>query len=140
MPTQPVLDLSSLKQATVSLDEVVGLYQKDLHNALIRDAMIQRFEYTYELGYKMLKRYLELSEPNAEEIDHMSFPTMIRTAAERGLIANGWDKWKLYRDARNITSHTYNEKKAIQICVLIPDFLVEVQYLSVTLQERVQVL
>ena len=43
MPTQPLLDLSSLKQATAFLEEVVGIYQKDAHNALIRDAMIQRF-------------------------------------------------------------------------------------------------
>ena len=140
MSTRPLLDFSSLIQTIQSLDEVVALHQQDAPNALIRDAMIQRFEYTYELGYKMLKRYLELSEPNAEEIDQMSFPAMIRTAAERGLIANGWDHWKLYRDARNITSHTYNEKKAIQICALIPAFLKEVQYLSITLQERVEIL
>ncbi|MFI4918135.1 MAG: nucleotidyltransferase substrate binding protein [Legionellales bacterium] len=36
-------------------------------------ASIQRFEYRYELAHKMLKRYLELSEPNAEAIEQMSF-------------------------------------------------------------------
>lgn len=138
MIKQPLLDLSSLQKAVLSLQEVITLYEKDTANAIIRDAMIQRFEYTYELGYKMLKRYLELSEPNAEEVDQMSFPTLIRTASERGLLARGWDQWKLYRDARNITSHTYNEKKAIHICSFIPGFLVDVQYLSKELQARVQ--
>ncbi len=46
---------------------------------------ILRFEYTYELSHKMLKRYFEMTEPNAEMIDQMLFPDLIRTASERGL-------------------------------------------------------
>lgn len=34
MPTQPVLDLSSLQQATASLNEAVLIYQQDCHNAI----------------------------------------------------------------------------------------------------------
>ncbi len=88
----------------------------------------------------MLKRYLELSEPNSEQVDHMSFPDLIRTASERGLLLNGWDIWRLYRDARNNTSHTHNEKKAIQVCALIPAFLDEATRLLSTLQERIALL
>lgn len=88
----------------------------------------------------MLKRYLELSEPNAEAIDQMSFPDLIRTASERGLTLHGWDIWKVYRDARNITSHAYNEKKAANVCAMIPSFLEEASYLLAMLQHRLTLL
>jgi nucleotidyltransferase substrate binding protein (TIGR01987 family) len=131
------LDLSSLVKAATSLEEAVVAQGKDTDNKFIRDAAIQRFKYTYELAHKMLKRYLEMSEPNSEEIDQMSFPNLIRTGSEKGLMLNGWDVWKIYRDARNITSHTYNENKAIQVYTVIPRFLVDTKHLLAKLQERI---
>lgn len=134
------LDISSLKKAITSLDEAVTAYQKDPHILFVREAIIQRFEYTYELGHKTLKRYLEMSEPNAEEIDQMAFSSLIRTASERGLIQNGWDKWAVYRSARNLTSHTYNEEKALQVCAVIPEFLQDVKHLFLKIEERIATL
>lgn len=129
-------DLSSLEKAITSLDKAIHEYQKS-SNEFIRDASIQRFEYTYELAHKMLKRYLEMTEPNAEEIAQMSFPNLIRTGSERGLLLNGWDEWNAYRSARNQTSHAYDEDKAMQVCMLIPRFLEEAKYLLMQLQERI---
>ncbi len=131
-----LLDISSFEKATLSLEEALIAYQKNPSDRFVRDASIQRFEYTYELSHKMLKRFLEMTEPNAEEVDQMSFPNLIRTGSERGLMLNGWDIWKIYRDARNITSHTYNEKKAIQVCSVLPQFLIEVKHLISKLTER----
>ncbi len=138
MNTRKKLDLSSLHQALITLRVAVDERQKDSHNEFVRDAMIQRFEYTYELAHKMLKRYLELSEPNRESIDLMSFPDLIRTASERGLVRHGWDHWARYRDARNTTSHTYHEEKAISICMMIPTFLDEAEYLAEILEKNSQ--
>jgi nucleotidyltransferase substrate binding protein (TIGR01987 family) len=130
------LDLSSLEKAIASLDEAVTEYDKHPSNKFVRDATIQRFEYTYELSHKMLKRYLEMTEPSAEEVDQMSFPTLIRTGSERGIMLTGWDVWKLFRDARNLTSHTYNEKKANEVCQIIPRFLQDAKHLLAQLQVR----
>ncbi len=130
------LDLTSLHQALITLDEAVECHSIEPDNTFIRDAMIQRFEYCYELTHKMLKRYLESTEPSREVIDHMSFPELIRTASERGLLLQGWDVWKQYRDARNITSHTYNEQKALQVCSIIPLFLKEAKYVASILQNH----
>ncbi len=123
------LDFSSLKKAVKSLEEVLAEHKKQPSNVFIRDAAIQRFEYTYELSHKMLRRFLEMTEPNAEEIDQMSFSNMIRTASERNLLLHGWDQWKIYREARNATSHTYDEKKATQVFTAIPSFLKDAQHL-----------
>jgi nucleotidyltransferase substrate binding protein (TIGR01987 family) len=131
------LDYTSLLKALSSLNEAVTEFQKQNSNAFIRDASIQRFEYSYELTHKMLKRFLEMTEPSAEEIDQMSFQNLIRTGAERGLLQNSWDKWSVYRHARNLTSHTYDESKAIEVCSVIPDFLQEAQYFLAQLQSRV---
>lgn len=130
------LDTASFKKAIQSLDEAINTYHDDKNNAFVRDASIQRFEYTYELAHKMLKRYLELTEPDAEQIDRMSFPTLIRTGSERGLLLNGWDIWDKYRYSRNLTSHVYDEIKAIQVCEVIPDFLLDAKYLLNKLEER----
>lgn len=76
------LDVSSLEKAVASLNEAVSAYEQKQSNNFIRDAAIQRFEYTYELSHKMLKRYLEIIEPSEEMVDQMSFPDLIRTASE----------------------------------------------------------
>ena len=136
MSTSMILDLSSLNQALLSLKEAITEYKKNTGNLLVRDASLHRFKYTYEIAHKILKRYLELSEPNSEEIDQMSFPSLMRTASERGLIIHGWDAWKQYREARNMTSHTHNQEKAIQVCDIIPAFLEEAKYLHTMLEQR----
>jgi nucleotidyltransferase substrate binding protein (TIGR01987 family) len=130
------LDFSSFKKAIQSLDEAVIELKKQEANLFVRDATIQRFECTYELAHKMLKRYLEMTEANMNEIDQMSFATLIRTGAEKGLLKNSWDVWSSYRTARNLTSHTYNEAKAIEVCQIVPKFLQEAQFLLEQLQKR----
>lgn len=132
------LDLTSLEKAIYSLEQALLELTKQKDNSFIRDATIQRFEYTYELAHKMLKRYLEMTEASAQEIDEMSFPALIRTGAEKGLLQHSWDVWASYRVARNLTSHTYNEAKAKEVCQIIPDFLKEVQFLLKQLQKRVR--
>jgi nucleotidyltransferase substrate binding protein (TIGR01987 family) len=115
------IDVSSFEKALSSLEEALIEYDRS-KSVFVKDSCIQRFEYTYELAYKMLKRQLEAMSANPAEIDQMSFPELIRLGAERGLLANGWDEWKLFRDARNATSHAYNEKKANEVFARIPAF------------------
>ena len=130
------LDLSSLKKVASSLDEAVNEYKKQQNNLFVRDATIQRFEYTFELTHKMLKRFLEMTEASSDLIDQLSFATLIRTGAEKGLLRTSWNVWSTYRTARNLTSHTYNEAKAIEVCAIIPDFLIEAKYLIEQLEKR----
>jgi hypothetical protein len=60
----------------------------------------------------MLKRYLEMTASNPSEIDAMSFQNLIRLGSEKGLLRSDWEQWKIYRQARGTTSHTYDEKKS----------------------------
>lgn len=123
-----LLDLTSLIKALSSLQEALVEYTRNT-NSFMRDACIQRFEYTYELSWKMLKRHLELTSANPQEIDEMSFQTLIRTGSEKGLLLNGWDVWSTYRNARSAKSHVYNEKKAIEVFNAIPGFMHDAEFL-----------
>lgn len=132
------LDLTSLEKALLRLEEALQAYAGAPGNTLYRDATIQRFEFTYEIAHKMLKRYLEMTAANPAAIDEMAFADMIRTGSEQGLLRSGWDKWKDYRKARGTTSHTYDEAKAMEVVAIIPDFLSEAQSLLDTLRKRTQ--
>jgi nucleotidyltransferase substrate binding protein (TIGR01987 family) len=127
------LDLSSYVKAISSLEQALNEYAIN-SNSFMRDACIQRFEYTYELSWKMLKRFLEITSPNPIEFDEMSFQNLIRTGSEKGLLLNGWDQWAKYRNARATTSHVYNEIKAVEVFAEIPGFLIEAQHLLKKLQ------
>ncbi|MDX8395417.1 MAG: nucleotidyltransferase substrate binding protein [Mariprofundaceae bacterium] len=113
------LDFSPLHKALETLDEALGRSVEN--DTLLRDGCIQRFEYTYELAIRMLRRQLEQVSHSKDEIDHASFRDMIRMGAEKGLIDDP-EAWFEFRNKRNITSHTYNENKAKDVFSVIPMF------------------
>lgn len=128
------------------LQESLDYYHSDLVQndpglvRQLRAAAIQAFEFTYELSWKMIKKYLQMTEPNPNEIENMSFPDLIRTACERGLLQSELSVWKGFRQDRSITSHTYDDSKAQEIFEKIPFFLKEAEYLLSTLQKRASTL
>lgn len=122
------IDYSPLGKAIQRLKEGLEALAGEPANTLYRDAVIQRFEFTYGLCASMLKRRLAQSaavQPDSE----MTFPALIRTASENGLLRSGWDTWFAFRQARNLTSHTYNEDIARQVMEQIPAFAVEAEFL-----------
>ncbi|MGC7561127.1 nucleotidyltransferase substrate binding protein [Pasteurella sp. PK-2025] len=128
--------LTPLENAVERLREGLNRYLQDTTDLQIRDGLVQRFEFTYEISHKMLKRYLERISANPEQYDGMTFQDLIRTANEYGLLLGDWSDWKQYRDMRSRTSHTYDENTAILVVNGIPKFLSEAQHLVSTLRER----
>lgn len=123
------LDFSPLANVIAGLNEGLARYLGNTSDTLICDGLIQRFEFTYDLSHKMSRRALELAAANREEIDRMSFPTLIRTGSEQGLLQGDWTIWRAYHEMQNITSHTYDEAKAQQVASAIPGFLNEAREL-----------
>ena len=121
------LDLTPLTKAIARLSEGLERMGRDADDTQLRDGLIQRFEFTYDLAHKMIRRALEQAAANPDEIDRMSFPELIRTANEQGLIGSDWTAWRTWREMRNITSHTYDEAKAMLVVEGIPAFLTEAQ-------------
>lgn len=136
------LDLSSFEKAIGQLDKMYALALSDLSKSdpdleqAFRMAAIQAFEFTYELCFRMLKRFLKMSEPNPEGIDEATFQSLIRLACERGLLRSDLPRWMEYRRKRGTTSHTYDEQKALEVFSVIADFVGEARHLYETLNER----
>jgi nucleotidyltransferase substrate binding protein (TIGR01987 family) len=136
MTPTPVLDLTSLRDALASLRRGLTRWQAtDGQDEELRDACIQRFEYTFELSWKMLQRRLELDLPDARSVDAMSFRELMRSGGERGLVRDV-DAWMVFRDKRNTTSHTYNAAKAADVAAVIPGFADHAQELLTQLQAK----
>ena len=102
----------------------------------MRNSVIQCFEFTYELSWKMLKRYLEATEPSPAEIDVSTFQNLIRLGNERALLRSDWRQWKTYRQARTDSSHTYDAAKAEAVFAVASDFLDEARALLNELTRR----
>jgi len=130
------LDLSTLHKALGRLDEGYQRYLLDVRDLQIRDGLIQRYEFTYEISHKMLKRHLEMTSPNPEIFDAMPFADLIRTGNELSILKSDWSAWKLFREMRAKTSHTYDEDIAQTVVQVIPDFIHEVRYLEQQLELR----
>ena len=130
------LDISPFAKAVDRLAEGLARYQKDTSDDQIRDGLIQRFEFTYELSHKMLKRFLEEISPSPETVDQAAFSDLIRMGNEQSLLKSEWKVWRYFRDIRNITSHTYDLTKALEVVEGIPSFLEEVRHLREELLRR----
>ncbi|MFD1677944.1 nucleotidyltransferase substrate binding protein [Alicyclobacillus fodiniaquatilis] len=80
--------------------------QHHLENELERAGLIQLFEVTFELAWKVLKDYLE-----AEGYNVKSPRETIKTAFQAGIIEEG-HIWIDALSSRNLTTHTYDEATA----------------------------
>ncbi len=127
--------ITPFARAIHRLEEGLEQYRKDTSDLQIRDGLIQRFEFTYELGCRSLKRYLEYTAAHPAMLDQMTFQDQIRTANEQELLLGAWPEWRDYRKMRGMTSHTYCEDIAITGAEAIPGFLEEVAYLRDRLRE-----
>ena len=83
----------------------------------------------------MLERYLTSSSIAIFE-QKPTFPTLIRTASDAGLLKSGWDVWFDFRKARNLTSHVYNKETALEVVAQIPEFAEEAAFLLEALKKK----
>lgn len=129
------LDLTALEKAINSFEKAIDQYNLDEENEFVRDSVIQRFEYTYELASKIIKRYLSITSADPSSINEMSFQEIVRESYTKGILQNSWDVWKKYRENRNRTSHGYNEDDAIEIAQNVQVFYSEAKFLLTKLDE-----
>lgn len=103
-------------QALATLDELADQPASD---NIVRDASIQRFEYSFEATWKaaqaiLLDRFgVELASPKP----------VVRACLENGLLTEEETRLGLAMvDHRKLTAHTYNEELAIEIFTNIPHY------------------
>ncbi len=130
-----MIDLTSYENALKTLNEIIIRYDKESYDNAIRDAVIQRFEYTYSLAIKIMMRYLQ--QQITDFPDTPTFNEIIRKANQVGLLLNNLEKWTDYRHKRNLTSHTYEESIANTVISVVKDFQKDAEFLLTELKKRV---
>lgn len=89
------------------LEDAVIDYQ-NIPNDTVRDGMIQRFEFTFELGWKALKEYMV----DAGMQNTMQFPKQVLREAYAAELISSEPVWLDMLNARNMTSHIYDDHTA----------------------------
>lgn len=103
-----------LNKAFKRLKEALALPSESTIN---QDATIQRFEFTFELSWKLMKTILE-----DEGIVAVSPRNVIRQAATINLIDEP-QKWLEFLESRNMTVHTYKEEVAQKVYQSAKEFI-----------------
>jgi nucleotidyltransferase substrate binding protein (TIGR01987 family) len=125
------IEITPLVNAIDRLREGLARHQSEPADDQLRDGLIQRFEFTYELCHRLLRRFIRETAASPEEVDRMAFQDLIRSANQQGLLLGDWPAWHRYRDARARTSQTAQE-----VAAAIPGFLREAEFLRDELRKR----
>lgn len=105
-----MLALGRFESALARLHEVLALSE----TTIVRDALIQRFEFTFEAGWRAAFRWLRA---RGADVAEEAFAVLPRAYANR-LIADDAG-WAEMRRKRNLTSHTYQERLAIEVAAFV---------------------
>ena len=122
------LALEHFERALTRLHEVLAQPE----NEFIRDATIQRFEFTFEAAWKAMYRWLRARGVDVDEDAYSSIPE----AFKRRLITDE-KRWGEMRRYCNLTSHTYNLPLAIEVAAFVrSDVAPTLDALAQALRER----
>lgn len=134
------LELSSFERAIDSLEKSLSDYRlaetSNLRHFLetLRAGVIQNFEFTYELSWKLIKRWVEEND-SPIRVDGVTRIELFRVGAENRLICDV-QKWLSFHKSRNETSHTYAEDTAERVFSNANEFLPYAKALMKCLKER----
>ena len=136
------LDLTSINRAVTSLESAIREAQStefmngltESQQEIIRAGVIQNFEFTFELCWKFMKRWLS-HNIGAAYVDGITRKELFRLAAEHHLLNDTAD-WFGYHEARNRIAHTYNKEAADFVFSAAEQFLHDAKHLVQALEER----
>ena len=125
--TQGVIDYGKFRTSLERLNEQHENYRKshvdlsDVTQEAIAESVVQRFETCYDCLWKVLRRYLFEALGIADPPN--SPKPVLRLAHENHLLPSPVEKWLLYADNRNATSHDYDGEKAKACLDIVADFI-----------------
>jgi nucleotidyltransferase substrate binding protein (TIGR01987 family) len=102
---------------------------------LIRSALIQSFEYTWDAFVKAVTRCLIEDLANPAKVEEMSYKQQMIEAQKKGYITDV-EAWLKYRSLRNKTSHEYFEQHAVEVAENAREFYQEVKHCKEVMKEN----
>lgn len=118
-----------IKQFEKGVERLDSVLQQE-KNEFIRDSAIQRFEFSFELGWKTIKALLE-----EKGIRCYSPRDCFREAFQQGLIDYD-DVWLEIVRLRNQTTHLYNEEMAEKVYERLEEVLTNFKKLLNSLKKN----
>ena len=123
------LDLESLRKAIDALGDLLAVGEDrrrmdvftEVERNGLRAGVIQYFEFTYELSWNSIKRWLQENRDPSVTVG-ATRRHIFRIAAREGLIHDP-EAWMEYTYARNLISHTYKKEIADRVYGEVPAFL-----------------
>ena len=92
------------------LSDVVQMSRQHPLNEYERDSLIKRFEFSYEMAWKLMMSY----EKDNGIVQLLGSKDVVRQAVSMSLIDNG-EAWMDMIDVRKRTSHVYDEEMATDV-------------------------
>ena len=137
-----MLDLTSLEDALSQLsqiaqrsqDESFMSQQDDITRNAIRSGVIKHFAIVYDLCWKFIQRWIRENRTPEDADNPRTRKDLFRLAAKNNLI-NDPEPWFVYGNARNLTAHTYNAKKADEVYEQAVKLVDDANYLLNKLKE-----
>ena len=124
--------MDKMDQNKLNLEKAVMQLAKALDepkSEYVRDAAIQRFEFTYELLWKVLKSYLE----KIHGIRVISPRQVFKEAFALDIIGDEMLFLNMI-ESRNLIAHTYNEDQAEKVYTELKIFLPEIKRILAKIQ------
>ena len=129
--TRWIQRFENYKTALDNLDETVECINRDGISKIYTMALVQAFEIAFELAWKTIKDYLEYSGIKTDTPREA-----IKSAFSNNLIEDG-KIWILMMEARNKTSHTYNQSFAKELAnEILNEYTKQLHNLSEKLWEK----
>lgn len=98
----------NFSKAVKRLNEANVAYKKNKENEFYQDALIQRFEFSFELAWKTLREFLTYQ---GYSLEILSPKGVIAFAYQEGILQNE-SLWLEMLEARNQSSHDYGRDLA----------------------------
>ncbi|MBD2847793.1 nucleotidyltransferase substrate binding protein [Paenibacillus sp. IB182496] len=117
---------------SLAFSQLAEFLEQETLNKFEAQGLIQCFEYTFELGWKTLKDYLE-----SEGFDVKTPRSTIQTAFQAEFIPDG-HVWIDMLEKRNLMAHTYNERfAAIAEQLIRNEYYTALKNLHAALRDRI---
>lgn len=107
--------LANYQVALKRLQFAVDLSHQRPLSELEQQGLIQAFEFTHELAWKVMKDFL-VDQDGGLRI--AGSKDAVRLALSRGIISNG-EAWMEMIDSRNLSSHTYDEATSNKVVLRV---------------------
>jgi len=127
------MNFELFSQSVARLQRMVTRFENEPGDLMLRDAILHRFEVTYEFALKVLRQRLKLDLGTSDPVMTASFSELIRLGWAKGLLSEEVAIWRSFRRNRFLAEE---EENAEVVCAEVPRFLAEAKFLLSQLEKR----